>query len=210
MYEYEVQFFPINQVMSDELTDSFYKTCARCAKDVLITPDIAKRMPKSMIDGSFSCKFCYNNGFDKRPILIFSFRSIICHLYESHEIGQSTHVKYTCQLFDFIKAHKITGLKNFCFAYDDESFNWFVDMSLVGDGDGRVHVREVLRTVVEILACFNPSKNSIDCREVFKEIKLAIESAVGGNLETRVIVPIISQHRQSPNRLMSFNLGRIK
>ena len=207
MYEYEVQFFPINQVMSDELTDSFYKTCSRCAKDVLVTQHTARQMPKSLVDGRFHCRFCVTHGFDKRQPFMFSLRSLICHLYESHEAGQSTHVRYACQVADFIKEHREAGAKSFCLSYDDESFNWFMDCSLVGDGDGRIQTREVLKTVVEIISCFNPSRNSMDCRDVYREIKDGIEAAVAGKVEQRVIVPMLPQHRQSHARVRAFTPG---
>ena len=210
MYEYEVQFFPINQVMSEELTDSFYKTCSRCSKDVLITPEIVKHMPKGMVNGKFHCKFCLTHGFDIKQPLIFSFRSIICYLYYIHEAGKSNHLKYACQLADFIKAHREAGSKSFCLSYDDESFNWFMDSSIVGDVDGRIQTREVLKIVVEMIACFNPSKNSMDCLETYRKIKDAIEAAIAGNVDQRVIVPMLPQHRQSQSRVMAFTLSCIQ
>lgn len=209
MYEYEVQFFPINQAMADELTDAFYKTCSRCGKDVLITPETVKHIPKSLIDGIFYCRFCLTHGFDTKHPLIFSFKSLICHLHDIYEAGQSTNVKYHCQLFDFIDAHRDAGIKSFCLSYDDESFNWFMDGSLVGEGNGKIQTNEVLKTVVEIISCFNPSKNFMDCRDVYKEIKDSIEAAATGSVENNVIVPLLPQHRHSKNHVRAFSFNCI-
>jgi hypothetical protein len=50
----------------------------------------------------------------------------------------------------------------------------------------------------------------MDCLEIYRKIKDAIEAAVAGNVDQRVIVPMLLQHRQSQSRVLAFTLSCIQ
>ena len=45
------------------------------------------------------------------------------------------------------------------FDYDPDTYLWFVDFNRVGNSKRRLPLEDVLKTVVDILACFNLSEN---------------------------------------------------
>lgn len=59
------------------------------------------------------------------------------------------------EISDYIKAHEQAGLQNPVFHYDPETYLWFVDFSKVGNGRKKIEIEDVLKTVMNILTCFN-------------------------------------------------------
>jgi hypothetical protein len=83
-----------------------------------------------------------------------SFRSVFGYLY--HELYLSPVRKlYISELEDMIRVHVEVGLGNPTFRYDPETFLWFVDFGRVGQTPRKLRIEDVLRTTIDILACFN-------------------------------------------------------
>lgn len=206
MYEYKVEFFTINSKSPDQLADEFYKYCSFCSKQVLINNEKTQKIPKSLTDGDYFCDFCFRKKYCQNKIVIFSFRSIICYLHEIYKSNSSEKIIYKSQLNDYIDSHKKTGLKNLALDYDDESFNWFLNLDVVGDNENQIPLLEIFKTVIEILSCFNLYFFKIDGYLIYNNIKKSIETAIKSKdtLKFPFIVPISNQ-RFSLDKLKSLS-----
>ena len=171
MYEYAVQFFPVSTRLGGEIADEFYKQCFSCDKQVAVNCETLQKMPKSMSEGEMYCQFCTRRCMQGRRSFAFSLKAIICQLSDVCSSQQNRQLMHPCQLLDYVEAHKQAGLRNYCLDYDDESLNWFVDLSMVGDSDSQVPERELQKSFVEMLACFNPSIFGIDLQPTFIQIR---------------------------------------
>ena len=110
----------------------------------------------------FYCSFCLRKSLhtkNSRNTLMLSFRSIVGYFYYINFNVNGSRRMYLADIEDYIDFHVRVGLMNPLFDYDPETFLWFVDFSRVGDSKRRLPLDEVLRTVVNILACFNLSEN---------------------------------------------------
>ena len=178
MYEYKIEFFPVNSKMKDELSDEFYKYCTFCSKQVLIDHEITQKTPKNIIDGNYLCNFCFRKNVNQNKVIIFSFKSIIVYLHEIYKLNSSDNPFYRSQLNDYVDTHKKTGLKNLALDYDDESFNWFLNIDLIGSEDNQISFRELEKTIIEILTCFNLYFFGIDGYSIYNNLKKMISSSI--------------------------------
>lgn len=178
MYEYKVEFFTINSKLPDQLADEFYKYCSFCSKQVLINNEKIQKIPKSLIEEDYFCDFCFRKKNIQSKIVIFSFKSIIYYLYEIYKSDSSEKTLYKSQFNDYIESHKKTGLKNLALDYDEESFNWFLNLDLIGDSENQIPLSEILKSIIEILVCFNLYYFEIDGFFIYKNIKKSIETAI--------------------------------
>lgn len=210
MYEYSVQFFPVSGKLPGEIADEFYKQCSYCDKQVLVDSQSILKMPRSMLSGDMSCRFCARRGMHAKRFFAFSTRSVVCQLSEILSSQQNNQLMYQCQLLDYVESHRASGLKNYCLDYDEESFNWFVDLGMVGDTDDRVSEREIHKSVVEMLACFNPTVFGIDLQPAFSQIRDRLSESVKSQ-EPRgsVFVPTFGGMRVSQSRASSFTISDI-
>lgn len=178
MYEYKVEFFTINSKLPDQLADEFYKYCSFCSKQVLINNEKIQKIPKSLIEEDYFCDFCFRKKNIQSKIVIFSFKSIIYYLHEIYKSDSSEKTLYKSQFNDYIESHKKTGLKNLALDYDEESFNWFLNLDLIGDSENQIPLSEILKSIIEILVCFNLYYFEIDGFFIYKNIKKSIETAI--------------------------------
>lgn len=178
MYEYNVEFFTINSKLPDQLADEFYKYCSFCSKQVLINNEKIQKIPKSLIEEDYFCDFCFRKKNIQSKIVIFSFKSIIYYLHEIYKSDSSEKTLYKSQFNDYIESHKKTGLKNLALDYDEESFNWFLNLDLIGDSENQIPLSEILKSIIEILVCFNLYYFEIDGFFIYKNIKKSIETAI--------------------------------
>ena len=88
---------------------------------------------------------------------MLSFRSIIGFYY--YHLYLSNEKLYHSQIEDFINSHEATGLQNPLFQYDPDTFMWFIDFSRVGKGKKKISLREIKKTIINILICFNLPEN---------------------------------------------------
>jgi hypothetical protein len=132
---------------------------------------------------AFYCPFCLRHNLhtkNNRNVLILSFRSIIGYFYYQNYIFSYSESQkiWLSELEDFITAHVEAGETNPLFVYDPETLFWFVDFSRVGNSKKKVPLEEVLKTVVNILTCFNFSETipNLKMSAFYSKYKTAIES----------------------------------
>jgi hypothetical protein len=87
---------------------------------------------------------------------MLSLRSLIGYYYIQYYQSKKM---YLSELEDYIATHQRIGLLNPVFDYDPETFVWFIDFSRIGSSKRKIKVEEVLKTVVNMLACFNLPQN---------------------------------------------------
>jgi hypothetical protein len=177
MYEHKVEFFPVNSKINGEISDEFVKVCLFCDKEVLISQSNLRKMPRSLVENDFFCRFCNLRKNSLPATFAFSLKALIHHYHESFYLKGSQ--LWASQIEDMVEQHRISGLKNSSMDYDDESFNWFVDSSLVGDGEEKVGVDEVYKSIIEMISCFNMWNFGIDQLLIFRQIKDAMSSFHG-------------------------------
>jgi len=208
MYECEIKISALNNQMLSELSNNFYKYCSSCSRYIVITPENYSFVPNGMLDGDFLCKFCIRHSMHKRNCLVFSLKSFILHLYDLHCSEDFENLMYRFQIEDHIREHRDAGLKNYCLAYDEDSFNWFLDLDLVGNSLGKVPQVDVFKSIIEMMLCFNPGLFSIDCRDVFFSIRDKINKSIVKN--NRVpFVPCLPHHKGVYSKLRLFDLSSI-
>jgi hypothetical protein len=154
----EVELSPIGHAASGELSDNVYLECCFCSKISGFYPRMRK-ICERLSGPDFYCDFCLRHGFNRqsnRNIMIMSFRSIVgFYYYDLYRFSGTTKEIYLSDIEDYVKSHVATGLQNPLFVYDDEELLWFLDFDKIGRGRRKVRVGEVLRTVVDILSCFD-------------------------------------------------------
>ena len=83
---------------------------------------------------------------------MLSFRGVIGYLYHRKYIKKDL---WYSELADFIDSHAEVGLENPVFNYDPETYLWFIDFSKVGISRRKIKVKDVMKTIINIMACFN-------------------------------------------------------
>lgn len=140
---------------STELDSKIYLECDFCQKLVCLYPHYRQLYEKISHD-RFFCAYCLQNNLNtrgNRNILIASFRGIIGY----YDLVLCRHERklFKSEIEDIIYSHAKAGLLNPAFRYDPESLLWFIDFNKIGHGARKVPVKEVLKTVINILLCFN-------------------------------------------------------
>jgi hypothetical protein len=171
---------PIKESLNGELSEKIFYKCEFCEKTAELYP-YSRRMHEKLSGGSFYCGFCLGNNFNNKNnknILILSFRAIIGYYYYNNYLTtMSAYNKmWLSEINDYIEIHRKVGLQNPVFRYDPESFLWFVDFSKVGRGRKKIGINEVLKTIVNILSCFNlyHIMSSIKLHKVYEKFQEAI------------------------------------
>jgi hypothetical protein len=158
----QVKLTPL-PVLTDELSEQVYRKCFFCEKDCLVIPMTKHYSEKLAGPDRYFCSFCLRKFFHtkiSRNILVLSFRSIIGHFYYQNYLHAAAGRRmYLADIDDYIHSHVDVGLMNPVFDYDPDTFLWFVDFSRVGNSKKKLPLDDVLKTVVDILACFNLTEN---------------------------------------------------
>lgn len=152
-----VTISPMKTDANGELSDKIWYECAFCGKRTGLYPS-ERRLCERLSGERFFCPFCLRHGFHTRTsknILVISFRSIIAYYYYDKYIYAANRHLWIKEVTDCIEAHWEAGMKNPVFTYDPESFLWFVDFGKVGKGKKKIRITEVLKTILNMLVCFN-------------------------------------------------------
>jgi hypothetical protein len=177
-----VKFKPLSPVGNGELSEKTFRKCAFCEKECLVQP-VSKNM-SDRISGPdrFYCVSCLRRNHhtkNRRNVLILSFRAIIGHFYyTNYSFSASGRRMYLSDINDYVESHVKVGLMNPVFDYDPDTLLWFVDFSRVGDSKRRVPLEEVLKTIVDILTCFNLTQTvpGVSLSSVFDKYREAIQN----------------------------------
>ncbi|RDJ35519.1 MAG: hypothetical protein DWQ19_11930 [Crenarchaeota archaeon] len=159
MQAQEVELKPIQEELNGELSEIIYYECQFCQKNVGLRSH-QRKICERLSGQQFYCNYCLQNNLNtknNRHILIMSFKPILGFYFYSMYIDKKK--LYLSQIMDYLKMHEFAGLQNPLFRYDPDSLLWFVDFSKVGRGKRKLPISEVLKTVVNILACFELPRN---------------------------------------------------
>lgn len=206
MYEYKVEFFPVKSELHEEISDSYLKICQFCEKEVEINKkNIHKHTIKST---EFYCDFCYRNNFhiNKPKVFVFSLKSIIFNYYENFYIKSSNKSIWLSQLDEMILLHKESGLNNLAFIYDEQNFNWFVDLQKFSDEISSKN--SIFQTIIEMIICFNLWNINVDQVVIFNFIKNSIENTIANDISNICIPPYNNQ--KITNKIKNFSYNDLK
>lgn len=154
MQKHNIKLNQIQENLGGELAEIIHYECEFCQKTVGLYPE-QRRLCERLSGKSFYCSFCLQNNFNTKNnqhVLLMSFKGIIGYYY--YVLHGSHKSLYQSQIMDYVEAHQKIGLMNPVFRYDPESFLWFIDFSKVGRGGRKIPIKEVLKTVINILATF--------------------------------------------------------
>lgn len=136
--------------------------CDFCDKTSLIYDqyyDINKKISKN----NSYCNFCLRNELYKKnqkDIMIFTFKPIIKKYYKLY----LKKTIFYSQVLDFLESHKNTGLLHPAFYYDDDSLNWFVNLT-------KTHNDDLQKHILNILCGFNINYLSLNINSIVNKIK---------------------------------------
>jgi hypothetical protein len=176
-----VKVRPLSPPPSGELSDKVIRKCCFCEKNCEMTVQ-HRLLEKLSGEDGYYCAFCLRHGFQtraSRDVLILSFRGIIGHFYQQNYLAaHGYHRMWVSEVEDYIEAHRRAGEVNPLFIYDPETLLWFVNFARVGTSKKKVPLEEVLKTVVNILFCFDLTRNApgVSQSAVFAKYKDAIEN----------------------------------
>lgn len=176
MHQHNIKLNPIQDKLGGELAEIIYYECQFCQKNVGLYQE-QRKLCEKLSGKNFYCSFCLQNGLNYKSnqhILIMSFKGIIGYYY--HVLHRQNKVLYQSQIIDYVELHRQAGLLNPVFRYDPESFLWFVDFSKIGRGQKKIPIKEALKTVVNILTCFELPRNidHIYTSKIFKKYNEAM------------------------------------
>lgn len=148
-----------------ELSDKIHYKCRFCGKTSGLATEIREVCERIAGPDHFYCPFCVRNGYytkSTKDVLVLSFRSILGYFYYALYCSKSRQLRsmWVSEIQDYADAHAKVGLQNPVFNYDSETYLWFVDFSKVGTGRKKIAVDEVLKTITNILSCFNLYEHS--------------------------------------------------
>lgn len=177
----EVELTPVEDVIEEVLSDKIIYNCAFCGKGVDVAPDLRQWCERLSGNDAFYCASCLRNELNmkkSKDILVISFRGIIGFLYYAFYAVPSSHsrkISYS-EIKDIIRSHERVGLYNPVFSYDPDSYLWFIDFSKVGKGRKKIKLKDVLKTITNILACFNLYERlyNIKMCEVYEKYEEAV------------------------------------
>jgi hypothetical protein len=202
----QVTVVPVKLVLlppmpNGELAEHVYRICDFCGKTSEML-SAQQRIAERLAPGSYHCSFCLRHRFhtkENKHTLVMSFRGVIGYYF--YELCQNPHGRqkkmWVSEVKDFISSHAEVGLTNPLFSYDPETLLWFVDFARVGSSKKKLKVEEVLKTVVNILACFNMSKEIPGVRlcrffNKFKEAILQFHTKRYRPPDRRLLIPTLS------------------
>ena len=141
-----------------ELADKIYYECGFCGKRSGLYAHERRLCEKLSGEKGFYCSFCLRHNFHtklNRNILVMSFRSIVAYYYYEKYLFNGNREIWISEIEDYLAAHAEVGSRNPVFSYDPESFLWFIDFNKVGRGKRKIRMIEVLKTIINMLVCFN-------------------------------------------------------
>jgi hypothetical protein len=164
-----------------EDTTSFSCQCNFCQK--VSSNSQMNSIYKNIIGkDKFFCLNCIRNDYYKpeitKDIMILSFRAVFGYFYYCFYLTSTKNsVHYTTgtmSLYEFremAELHQLIGQSNPLFKWDQDSFSWFIDFSKVGEG--KIHVDEVLKTLVQLMLSFKFEENapSISLNKFYNKLK---------------------------------------
>lgn len=205
MYEYKVEFFPVKSELHEEISDSYLKVCRFCEKEVEINKKNIHKYTIKINSTEFYCDFCYRNNFhiNKPKVFVFSLKSIIFHYYETFYVRSSNKSIWLSQLDEMILLHKESGLNNLAFIYDEQNFNWFIDLQKFSDEMSSKN--SIFQTIIEMLICFNLWSINVDQVVIFNLIKNAIEN----NISNEIFIPSCNNQKIT-NKIKNFSYNDLK
>lgn len=176
----QIHLKPLKNPYSGELSNKIYRKCCFCGKNCQNSGNQFHLANKLSGNENFYCLFCLRHSFNKenKDILILSFKSVITYFYLQKYISPKSDKLWISEIEDYIDSHKKTGLLNPLFLYDEESMFWFIDFSKVGDGEKQLPLTEILKTIINILACFNLFKTAenISMSNFYEKFRIAVDS----------------------------------
>lgn len=146
----------VTDAPNGELSECIYRTCNFCEKQTEIFP-LNKKVNQRLTGGNqFYCNFCLRHDHhtkNSHNILIMSFRSILGYYFQNHYCCYKK--MWLSEIKDYEMSHSQAGLQNPVFSYDPETMLWFVNFAKIGMSKKKIKVEEVLKTILNILICFN-------------------------------------------------------
>jgi len=177
----QVRLKPIPATLSGELSDKVFRKCFFCEKNCETASVQSSLIDRLSGPGNFYCSFCLRHGLNNkgnRDVLILSFRSIIGYFYFQNYIQANNGQKlWISQIEDYIDAHCHAGLVNPLFLYDPDTMLWFLNFSRIGKSKKKIHIDEVMKTIVSILTTFNLSETTpgVSMSSLFLKYKDAVD-----------------------------------
>jgi len=152
--------------LDGELGDNITYECSFCGKSVTIHHDMRRACERMSGTQHFYCPFCIRHGLhtrNSRNFLALSFKGITNYCFDKYQNwGQKT--EYFDAIWESIDTHIRVGLQNPAFIYDRDTMMWYIDFSKVGKGKKKVKIKDVLKTVINMLLCFNLDEHVITVR----------------------------------------------
>lgn len=175
----KISLAPVGNPASGDLAEKIYYQCAYCEKLVGMNPFTRDICEKLSGGDEFYCSFCIRNGFNTRRtkhILTLSFRAILGYYYYELFAYSAIRKMWFSEIEDFLRYHIWTGGQNPIFTYDYDTMLWFVDFSKVGRSRRKIKVTEIIKTITNILACFNLRTTVPKCEmhEVYRKYAEAV------------------------------------
>lgn len=155
----QVEITPVEENLDGELAKEIYCECGFCSKRMALH-SFSRHLCESLSDSQYYCSFCLRHNFytkNNRNVLLTTFRTIISYYHRELYLNPLTADKkmYLTEIKSYIDSHVKVGLLNPAFSYDPETYTWFIDFSRVGKGNKKLKLSDILKTIINILACFN-------------------------------------------------------
>lgn len=172
-----IKLISVADASNGELSDHIYRTCHFCAKQSEFFPINQKINQRLTGSDQFYCQFCLRHDChtkNSRHVLILSFRSILGYYFQQYYQLQKR--MWLSEIKDYEGSHTQIGLQNPVFSYDPETMLWLVNFAKVGISKKKIKIEEVLKTVINILTCFNLPQEvpGLRCQRFFLKYKEAI------------------------------------
>lgn len=160
MFKHEIKITKTSE--NDFLTYKITK-CDFCGETSLVYNQYYDIYQKISKNNSY-CNFCLRNELYKKSqkdITIFTFKPIIIKYYKLY----LRKVIFYSQVLDFLESHKNTGLLHPAFHYNEDSLNWFVNLTKINNDE------DLKQHILNILCCFNINYLSLNNNSIINKIK---------------------------------------
>jgi hypothetical protein len=155
-YIFKIKIKSIENSVSGELSDVFFRKCSFCEKDIEISNDNLEIINKLSGPDDFYCSFCLRHNFhhkNNRNILILSFKNIISYFYfQNHLVEKKMCIS---EIKNYLLFHQKIGEKNPVFSYDYETMLWFINFEKIGSSKRKISLDLVLKTIFNIILSFD-------------------------------------------------------
>jgi hypothetical protein len=176
----DVKLESVEENLDGELSKEIYYECSFCGDRIALLP-FARNLCDKLCGEQYFCNFCLRNGFhtrNNRHVLTLTFRAIIGYYHQEFYLNPVPFSKklYLSQIQEYIDSHVKAGLLNPVFNYNPATYLWFIDFLKVGKGDKKIRLDDVLKTVINIIACFNLKSQVVNTstNAIFEKYKEAI------------------------------------